>query len=47
MKPSSASRAWRTLVTVLFWAYALLNTYFAFHPLLGHAPQIAILLVPL
>jgi uncharacterized membrane protein len=47
MKPSPASHAWRTLVVVLFWAYALLNTYFVFTPLLGAAPPLAYLLVPL
>jgi len=44
---SPASRAWRRLVFVLFWAYVLLNTYFVFTPLLGDAPRLAFLLVPL
>ena len=47
MAKSPASRAWRTLVVVLFWAYALLNTYFVLTPVLGDAPGPAYLLVPL
>jgi uncharacterized membrane protein len=47
MEPSPASRIWRTLAVVLFWTYALLNTYFVFTPLLGDAPPLAYLLVPL
>jgi uncharacterized membrane protein len=47
MEPSPASRVWRTLAVVLFWTYALLNTYFVFTPLLGDAPPLAYLLVPL
>jgi len=47
MKSRSTTRTWRTLVTVLFWAYALLNTYFVFTPWLGEAPAWAYLLVPL
>jgi uncharacterized membrane protein len=39
--------AWRRLVIVLFWAYALLNTYFVLTPVLGDAPRLAFLLVPL
>jgi uncharacterized membrane protein len=39
--------AWRSLVVVLFWAYALLNTYFVLTPVLGDAPRLAFLLVPL
>jgi len=38
---------WRTLVVVLFCAYALLQIYFAFSPLLGPNPQMAVLLMPL
>ena len=45
--PPSAWRAWRTLAVVLFWAYALLNTYFVLTPVLGEAPRLAYLLVPL
>jgi uncharacterized membrane protein len=47
MEPSPASRVWRTLAVVLFWTYALLNTYFVLTPLLGDAPPLAYLLVPL
>jgi len=47
MELSPASRAWRTLVIVLFCAYALLNTYFVLTPVLGDAPSMAYLLVPL
>jgi len=47
MKSSPAPRAWRTLVVVLFWAYALLNTYFVLSPVLGDVPRMAYLLVPL
>jgi uncharacterized membrane protein len=47
MERSSAPRAWRTLTLVLFWAYALLNTYFVLTPVLGDAPSTAYLLVPL
>jgi len=47
MESSPVSRAWRTLVTVLFWAYALLNTYFVITPALGNVPRLAYLLVPL
>jgi uncharacterized membrane protein len=47
MEPSPASRTWRTLAIVLFWAYVLLNTYFVFTPVLGAAPHLAYLLVPL
>ncbi len=47
MKSRSTTRSWRTLVIVLFWAYALLNTYFVFVPLFGEAPVWAYLLVPL
>ena len=47
MELSPASHTWRSLVVVLFWAYALLNTYFVLTPVLGDAPQLAFLLVPL
>ena len=47
MKPSSASRSWRTLVVVFFCAYALLNTYFVLTPVLGNASRLAFTLVPL
>jgi uncharacterized membrane protein len=47
MELSPASHAWRSLVVVLFWAYALLNTYFVLTPVLGDAPGLAFLLVPL
>lgn len=47
MRSSPTSRNWRILVIVLFWTYALLNTYFVFTPLLGNAPVLAYLLVPL
>ena len=47
MEPSPASRAWRTLVVVLFCVYVLLNTYFVLTPVLGDAPPLAYLLVPL
>ena len=47
MKPPPASRVWRALVVVLFWAYALLNTYFTFSPLLRSTPRLAFILVPL
>jgi putative membrane protein len=45
--PPPVSRTWRTLVVVLFWAYVLLNTYFVLTPVLGEAPSLAYLLVPL
>ena len=41
----SASRTWHTLTVVLFWAYAVLNTYFVLTPVLGEAPRLAYLLV--
>ena len=47
MEPSPTSRAWRIPVVILFWAYALLNTYFVLTPVLGDAPRLAFLLVPL
>jgi uncharacterized membrane protein len=47
MKPSTISRAWRTLAVVLFCAYAVLNTYFVLTPVLGNAPPLMFLLVPL
>jgi uncharacterized membrane protein len=47
MELSPASHTWRSLVVVLFWAYALLNTYFVLTPVLGDAPRLAFLLVPL
>jgi uncharacterized membrane protein len=47
MELSPASHAWRSLVVVLFCAYALLNTYFVLTPVLGDAPRLAFLLVPL
>jgi uncharacterized membrane protein len=46
MEPSPTTQAWRTLVVVLFWAYALLNTYFVLTPVLGDAPPVAFLFVP-
>ena len=47
MEPSPACRAWRTLVVVLFGAYALLNSYFVLTPVVGNAPRFAFLLVAL
>lgn len=47
MESSPTTRAWRTLVIVLFWVYALLNTYFVFTPVVGDAPSLAYLFVPL
>ena len=47
MESASASRAWRVLVVFMFCAYALLNTYFVFTPLLGDAPPLAYMLVAL
>jgi uncharacterized membrane protein len=46
MESSPTTRAWRTLVVVLFWVYALLNTYFVFTPVLGDASSVAYLFVP-
>jgi uncharacterized membrane protein len=46
MKSSPTTRAWRTLVVVLFWVYSLLYTYFIFTPVLGDAPSVAYLFVP-
>ena len=46
MESSPTTRAWRTLVVALFWVYALLNTYFVFAPVLGDAPPVAYLFVP-
>lgn len=47
MEPAPVSRVWRTLVVALFCTYALLNTYFVLTPVLGDAPPLAYLLVPL
>jgi hypothetical protein len=47
MEPPPMSRAWRTLVIVLFRAYALIETHLTFGPLLGPTPHLAVLLVAL
>lgn len=47
MESSPTTWAWRALVVVLFWVYALLNTYFVFTPVLGDAPSVAYLFVPI
>jgi uncharacterized membrane protein len=47
MKPLRVTFVWRRLVVVLFWAYALLNTYFVLTPVLGAAPSVAYMLVAL
>jgi len=46
MASPSTLRRWRTLVTVLFAAYAVLNTYFVLTPVLGPAPSAVMMLVP-
>ena len=47
MEAPSTSRNWRILVVALFWAYALLNTYFVLTPVLGDAQPGTYALVPL
>ena len=46
MTASSRTHGWRKLVTGLFIAYAVLNTYFVLTPVLGAAPAALMMLVP-
>ena len=46
MTASAPAHKWRTLVTGLFIAYAVLNTYFVLTPVLGTAPAAVMMLVP-
>jgi len=43
MEPSPTSRAWRTLVVVLFWAYALLTLVYVAGYALSGDPALALI----
>ncbi|NLE45996.1 MAG: carotenoid biosynthesis protein [Chloroflexi bacterium] len=46
MRQTQFPHRWRTVVTILFFAYAALNSYFVLTPVLGAAPPAAMVMVP-